>query len=203
MHKLLVAIIVCLGIHLCAFIPETTQVWTVNTTQSILTWEGKKTGGGHTGNIQLKSGQLIMLDDKIISGNFKIDINSITCADLQHAETNEKLITHLKSDDFFGVKQYPTAHFELLDISYGQSPAIPENMHTVKGSLTIKGITNNIEFPAMITFDADTMLAQGRIKIDRTQWEIRYGSGKFFDNLGDNIISDFFTLEFQIEAIKQ
>lgn len=203
MNKLLLATIVSLSIYFCAFIIDTTEVWTVNTTQSILTWEGKKTVGGHTGNIKLKTGEVMIKNDRIISGNFQIDMNSITCSDLQHTETNEKLINHLKSDDFFGVKQNPTADFIITEVLYAKSPAVPDDMHTVKGSLTIKGVTNNVEFPAMITFNGNELTAQGSIRVDRTLWGIKYGSGKFFDNLGDNIISDFFVLKFQVDAVKQ
>jgi len=161
----------------------------VNTSKSELKWTGKKVSGEHWGYINLKDGSILIEDNKIVSGEFNIDMTTITCKDLEDAEWNGKLVGHLKSDDFFSVDKFNVATLKIL-----KSSSFENGFTTIKGELTIKGITKPVSFKA-------TKIENGymaTITIDRTLYDVRYGSGKFFDNLGDNMISDDFVLDVKI-----
>jgi polyisoprenoid-binding protein YceI len=112
-------------------------------------------------------------------------MTSITVSD-----NNERLTGHLKSDDFFGVEKYPTARLVV-----NESSSFDKGSATVKGDLTIKGITNPIEFKAAYQKKDDGSWFFANIVVDRTKYNIRYGSGSFFDNLGDKTIYDEFKLK--------
>ena len=126
---------------------------------------------------------------KIVSGEFNIDMNSINCKDLTDESWNQKLVGHLKSDDFFGVAKFPTAKLVI-----NESQAFNKDEAVVTGKLTIKGITHPLTFTAKRNGNT----YESTITIDRSKYDIRYGSGKFFDNLGDNMIYDEFTLEVKL-----
>jgi polyisoprenoid-binding protein YceI len=124
-----------------------------------------------------------------------MDMTSITCEDLDNAEYNAKLVGHLKSDDFFSVANHPTAKLEITKVIPGENGQIQ-----VVGKLTIKGITNDIEFIVKESYSNGTYKATGSMKVNRTLYDIKYGSGSFFDGLGDKMIYDEFTLEFTVIA---
>ena len=146
--------------------------------KSSLQWTGKKVAGEHTGNIALKSGELSLQKGKISSGKFDIDMRSITCTDIKDAEYNKKLIGHLNSDDFFSVQKFPVASFLIKEAKTKDG-----KNYTIKGDLTIKGISNPIEFAAVIEKNKDLITATSFIKINRAKFDIRYGSGSFFQGL--------------------
>jgi polyisoprenoid-binding protein YceI len=158
---------------------------TADTTKTTLLWLGEKVTGQHTGTIKLQSGWLNWQDNKIISGEFNIDMNS-----LKESENNKMLMGHLKSDDFFGVAKYPIAKL----IITGSTP-FDKGTGVVRGTLTIKDITNPVEFKAAMQKKDDGSWFFANIIIDRTKYNIRYGSGSFFDNLGDKTIYDEFKLK--------
>lgn len=161
----------------------------VNTKTSTIEWLGKKIGGQHEGNILLKSGLLELKNEQISDGSFVIDMNSITCSDLEDPGYNQKLVGHLKSDDFFGVEKYPTANFVVT-----QSSKFSNGKATIMGNITIKGKTERISFEVDRAGNEYT----AKIDMDRSKFDIRYGSNSFFDNLGDKAIDDIFTLEIKL-----
>jgi polyisoprenoid-binding protein YceI len=165
----------------------------VDVSKSELKWNGKKVTGEHHGKINLKEGSLTLTEKSISAGKFVIDMNSITVEDLPAGEMNNKLTGHLKSDDFFGVATYGEA---ILEIN-SSSPFV-NGKATVKGKLTIKGITNPVEFDAILSGNVYTAV----VTVDRSLYNVRYGSGKFFDNLGDKTIYDNFTLEVKLVTQK-
>lgn len=152
-------------------------------------WEGKKVTGKHDGFIKLKSGMLQMKDGNITGGRFTIDMTTITNTDLENPSTNKKLVDHLKSDDFFGVEKYPTAQFIIT-----KAEPFENYRAEITGDITIKGITHPITFNVMQA--PNSYIAT--IVIDRSKFNVRYGSGSFFDNLGDNLIYDDFTLNVKL-----
>ena len=157
----------------------------INTDQSTIKWKGEKVLGEHHGTIKLQEGFLEMNGDALTGGKFVVDMTSITVTDLEGGSKG-KLEGHLKSDDFFGVKNHPTA---TLIVTSG-TPVM--NGFNVSGNITIKGITEPVTFDLMNNDDAT---ATAKLVIDRTKFGIRYGSGSFFDNLGDKTISDDFELD--------
>lgn len=160
----------------------------VDTSASTVKWVGKKVTGQHNGTIALKSGRLEMEGDQLVGGTFTIDMTTINCQDLS-GEGKGKLEGHLKSNDFFGVEKYPTATFVI-------NKAVPQGSDTYKivGNITIKDTSEEIQFPATLKEKDGKMVASADIEIDRTKFKIRYGSGSFFDNLGDKTIYDNFNL---------
>ncbi len=163
---------------------EHKEVKTINTQNSSVTWEGKKVTGKHTGLISISEGSLEFDHGKLTGGNIVIDMTSITCKDLP-ATPNKKLLRHLKSDDFFGVANFPTAELNITEVKKSDTG------YTVTGNLTIKGISKPVTFDTTVTKGKAT----AQIVIDRTDYDVKYGSGKFFDNLGDKTIYDDFTLD--------
>ncbi len=160
---------------------------------SVVKWEGKKVTGRHEGNIKLKSGDLLMNGKDIKGGEFVLDMASISDSDLKDAEYNKKLITHLSSEDFFNVVKYPTAVLKIKNAKSVEGLTGPT--YEITGDLTIKDKTNEVKFPAMVKIKDGKTTATANITIDRTKWEIKYGSGKFFAGLGDKVISDEFKLD--------
>lgn len=161
----------------------------VNTEKSVVSWKGYKVTGEHAGTIAVKNGELIFDNNKLTGGSFEIDMTTITCTDLE-GDWAKKLEGHLKSADFFGVENHPTAKFVITKI--GSRGA--ENQYKVTGDLTIKDITKEVRFNASVSKTEAT----AEIELDRTDFEVKYGSGSFFDNLGDKTIYDEFDLDVKL-----
>ena len=170
----------------------------VNTEISSVEWIGKKVTGQHEGLIQMKNSKYTFQNGTINSGTFLIDMQTIAVTDIDDQEQNEKLKNHFISKDFFSVKEHPTAKLQIV-----KSDQIGENKLNVSGDLTIKGITKRIEFETTLLIEDKKMVAIGQAHIDRTQYDIRYGSGSFIDNLGDKAIKDLFTIKFKVAALAE
>jgi polyisoprenoid-binding protein YceI len=170
--------------------------YVVNAGQSNLIWKAEKVTGKHDGTVRISNGEITINGGKLVSGSFVIDMTSIAVVDIKDANMNGKLLGHLKSDDFFSVDKHKTSTFVVTAVTAGSQAG----SYTVKGNLTIKGITKPIEFPAAIVVDGNTLRATATITVDRTQFDIRYGSKSFFEGIGDKAIYDNFTMELQMVA---
>ncbi len=171
----------------------------VDTLNSNVQWTGYKVTGQHNGVVNIKSGALTY-DEKgfFAGGSFEIDMASLKCLDLQ-GETAGKLEGHLKSDDFFGVAKYPTAKFVITKVVPRGKPG----EYKIIGNLTIKSTTKEIKFDALLQEAAGgKIVATGDIKIDRSDFDVRYGSGSFFEGLGDKTIYDEFDLKVKLTAVR-
>lgn len=177
-------------------------VYGVDTKTTTTTWLCKKVTGQHDGKITISKGSIINNHNTITGGTIEFDMNSITCSDLTDKGYNDKLIGHLKADDFFGVEKNPTAKFEITKVALTPS-LVAGNDYDVTGKLTIKGITNEITFPAKIKMDAKTMVVIAKINVNRTKFDIKYGSASFFESLGDKAIDDNFELNINLVAAMQ
>jgi polyisoprenoid-binding protein YceI len=171
------------------------QDFKVNTSQSAVKWNGKKVTGEHYGTIKLKSGDLKVANGQVTGGNFEMDMNSMVCEDLTNQDMNARLIGHLKSDDFFSVEKHGTSKFVLTNVK-----KVSGNEYEFTGNLTIKGITHPVTFKANTEVTGNQLKANGKITVDRTKYDIKFRSGKFFSDLGDNLIYDDFTLDFNLTA---
>jgi len=169
----------------------------VDKTKSKVTWIGRKVTGEHTGTVNIADGKLTSDGKNILGGSFDIDMNTITCTDLTDAEYNGKLIGHLKSDDFFSVAKFPKSTLAITKVT-----STGNGTYKINGNLTIKGITQPIEFPATITVSLTQVTAKAKILVDRTKYDIKYGSASFFDSLGDKAISNEFELNVDLVAKK-
>ena len=167
----------------------------VKTDESTVAWTGRKVTGQHNGSISIKDGTVSIQDGLLTGGTIIMDMTSITVLD-QEGGGKTKLEGHLKSDDFFGVEKYPTSSLVVTKaVSKG------EGQYAVTADLTIKGITHPINFDAVLKLGSDRATVTADLKIDRTLYDVRYGSGKFFDDLGDKTIDDIFELNVKIVAV--
>lgn len=164
-----------------------------NLETSKIEWKGYKVLGSHEGKIKLKEGKLIFDNNQLKGGHFVVDMNTISVDDLQGDYAN-KLVTHLKSDDFFGTEKYPlsTLNFTSAKVSKRQ-----KNSYDIVGDLTIKGKTLPVHFVLSVYGNK----VKANLKIDRTQYGIKYNSGSVFDNLGDKVIYDEFDIDVNINLL--
>ncbi|MFK7834231.1 MAG: YceI family protein [Winogradskyella sp.] len=182
-----------------AAVAEVTAVtYKVNTDKSMIEWKGFKPTGAHNGTIAIKDGSVKVMDGTLASGKFVIDMNSITVTDIPaEDEGNGKLKGHLTSADFFDVAVHPEAHFEVTGLETVEGKAM------LSGNLTMKGKTNNISIPVTTDMQGDMMMLNSEtFTIDRSKWDIKYGSKSFFDNLGDKFINDDMELKVSLTASK-
>lgn len=167
--------------------------YVVEVNASQMTWHASRVvGSDHSGLIQIKNGNLDVSEGNLMSGNFIIDMNTISSD-----EGLDNLVNHLKSEDFFDVSNYPEAFLEINNVAY------IDGAYQITADLGIKGNVSEITFPAQISNDGDKLLATAAFSIDRTIWDIRYGSGKFFEDLGDKTIKDEIDFTIQLEAQRQ
>lgn len=172
----------------------------VNTDESKVSWMGKKPTGEHKGYVKLSEGELIFDNAEVKGGSFVIDMSTITDLDLQDEGTRNKLITHLKSSDFFDIQKFPTAKFVITSVNKQKGTGTSlKTTHRVEGDLTIKGVTKKVSFDASINllngkFTANTP----PFTINRTEWGVNYQSKSVFSGLVDQFIYDDITLSIDL-----
>ena len=197
MKKLTLALSVLAIIALFAFTTAKQETYKVNTQKSNIEWTGKKVLGSHTGSIKISGGTVVTNGKAPVSGNFTIDMRSMTNKDLD-ADNGAKLMGHLKSDDFFGVDKYPTAQFMATKIT-----PVDGNTVNITGNLTLKGTTNVVTFPATYAVSGNMLTATAKgVAVDRTKYGIKFGSKSFFESIGDKAINDDFLLDISLVAEK-
>lgn len=160
---------------------------------STVNWTGKKVLGLHTGSINIANGFIEISDNYIVGGEIQIDMTSIVITDIEDKKTNQDFLAHLLNDDFFSVDKFKTATLTITG-----SGKIKTNKFKIDGNLTIKDISHPISFISSVEIFTDTLHSLGEVVIDRTLYNIRYGSGKFIENLGDKLIYDDFVLQFKL-----
>ncbi len=164
------------------------EVVPVNTQKSTVKWKGEKVTGFHEGIINIKSANLTFNNDELTGGEVTIDMSTINCTDLSGPYKN-KLEEHLNSNDFFNVSEYPISKLKITKCT-----KVNESMYNVVADLTIKNVTESIEFETELLNNIATV----DLNIDRTKFDIKYSSGSFFKNLGDKMIYDNFNLRVSI-----
>jgi len=169
----------------------------VNTEASTVKWTGSKITSSHEGDIKISSGKLVLEDGMLVGGEFVIDMTSMVCTDLKPNEGGDKLVKHLKADDFFGVENHPTSTLKITNVSH-----VSASNYLITADLTIKGITHPVDFNADVKINNEAYLATATLVFDRTKYGIEYNSGSFFDNLGDYLILDDITLELFLLSVK-
>lgn len=174
------------------------KVMTVSPDASTIEWHGEKVTGEHNGHVNVRQGNIVLdASGNIQSAYVQVDMRTITNEDLEDAETNAKLVGHLKSDDFFGVEKHPYAEIQIKNFKPGNEGGT----WMASGELTIKGKTHPVSIPFSMNQKGDKFTAEGSFTFDRAKYDIRYGSGSFFDNLGDKAIYDDVDVKFTIQAM--
>lgn len=166
--------------------------------QSEITWVGKKVSGEHDGTLGLKSASLEVEDRQITGGKFVFDMNQIENLDIESETYKKKLEDHLKSPDFFDTAKHPEGSFTIKRVK----GSIDDDKLTIIGDLTLKGITNPVMFDTDLHRMDGGYHAIGTTMIDRTKWDLKYNSGKFFSvtKLGDKLINDQIEVGIEIFA---
>jgi polyisoprenoid-binding protein YceI len=185
MKKMLGLIVCMLSVNAFATFTDLEKV-EINAAESKLVYVGKKVTGQHTGEVKLVKGHLNFKKDTLIAGEFEIDMSSITNTDITDKEFHEKFISHISSPDFFDVAQFKTAALKIKT-----AKKVKGDNYKVTADLTIKGQTKPVTFEATVTKEKAT----AKIVFDRTNYGIKFKSGKFDPGLGDKLIYDDVQLE--------
>ena len=173
----------------------------IDVEKSSLEWIGRNINNRHYGRIAIAAGELVLCRGCLAEGRIVMDMTSIANLDLEDAFWKDLLLRHLKSDDFFAVERYPVATFNLngWEPLPDATPGRPNGI--VTGTLTIKEVTRPVSFPAVVAPQEDgSIKAHAVLDIDRTLWNVSYGSGRFFERLGMHLVHDLISLELFIVA---
>lgn len=187
--------------------PETQLVlldgeYRVDTDQSIIEWIGRNPNTKHFGTVRISSGQ-IQIEKNNITGVVTMDMNSIENFNLKGDNLQPVLVSHLKSEDFFMVKLFPAAKFSINGGRLATKPHLSAPNYEINGTLDLRGVRADLSFTATITRSADDgWIAEAHFDIDRTRWNIIYGSTRFFENLGMHIVFDLISVQLKILAEK-
>ncbi|WP_290796400.1 YceI family protein [Flavihumibacter sp. UBA7668] len=168
-------------------------VFQLHTASCVINWTGKKILGLHTGTIQVQKGTIAFEQDQLNAATIEIDMRSILVTDMEEEKSRNEFSGHLKHVDFFDVANHPIADWKFVI-----AEEMGNNQYKLEGILTIKDISHPVEFIASIERFTDMVHVLGEIHVDRTRYNIRYGSGKYFNELGDKLIHDKFVLQFKL-----
>ncbi|MFN3803147.1 YceI family protein [Belliella pelovolcani] len=169
----------------------------ISKTESTVGWKAAKVTGEHWGKVKISSANLDYQNGRITSGSFEIDMTSITVEDIKDPNSNQRLVGHLKSDDFFSVEKFNKSSMTITEAKTSNGKD-----YEIKGNLIIKGISNPVTFPAQVTEEGNKIIATGKITFDRTKYDIKYRSGNYFENLADKLIYDEVTLDVKLVGMK-
>lgn len=168
---------------------------------SIVGWTGRNPKYAHHGKITAKSGSLEFQNKRLVAGKIVLDMTTIRDEDLADEILRSVLEAHLKSSDFFDVKKYGEASFEITEAEPISDALGGTPNYELKGNLSIKDVTRQIEFPAIIAPTGNGIInGQAHLEFDRTLWNVRYGSEKFFEKLGMHLVNDIVSLELFLVA---
>ena len=185
---------------------EAAASFKVNPAASNVMWEGYKPTGTHNGTVKVSEGSIQLKGDKIVAGKFVLDMNSINVLDLSgddkaYLESHLKGLEDKKADDFFNVNKYPTGSFEITKVA--DLPNDADGHQMVYGNLTLKDQTHQVGFKAKASVAGKAVtITAPKFNIDRTKWNIKYGSKSIFDNLGDKFINDEMGLSISLAGMK-
>lgn len=207
MLKFVLSILTALALSTPALAKDTkasAEVLKVNTSESEIQWTGRKVlvDSKHFGVVKLKSGEILLNKGTITGGQFEVDMTSIASTDMEGSPKKGDLEGHLKSADFFEVDKHPTAVFKIKSVKTLKASGEGQPTHEISGDFTLKGKTRPLTFPAAVKFAGDKAEATAKVTIDRTLWDVRYASDKFFKGLGDKVIANDIDLGLKITATK-
>lgn len=185
--------------------PQTTVLihdgkYTVNPAISQLEWAGRNPNARHFGTVDIAKGIIESVDGKI-TGMIEIDMTSIHNVNLEGDELQSVLEAHLSSDDFFFTKMFPKAVFNFEEVKPIEPGWVTTPNFHVRGELTLRGVSAALEFDTTVTnLDDGSLALEAHFDIDRTRWNVIYGSTRFFEHLGMHKVFDLISLQLQIIA---
>jgi len=164
-------------------------LYALDTESSSLEWSAERiVGGSHEGKVLITKGEITAADGGISAGSFTVNMSTIS----ESAE-NQQFLSHIRSDDFFSVEEFPASEFTITTVEKSGS------QFTVRGDLTIKGKTNSVSFPASVSVQNGNLRVTANFSIDRTLWGVNFGSGTVFQQIGDKAIRD--EIEFRLSLL--
>ncbi len=171
--------------------------YVLDASKTSATWEGKKVILANwidRGTIKISSAEVSVVGGEISKGRIEVDMNSISASQTGSGSGTDRLNGHLKSDDFFNAEKYPKAVFDLDRLDKGET----DGTFVIKGRLTIRDVTKPIDIPVNIKQEGSALMVTGKATVDRTVYGVKFGSTKFFSDLGDNVVGDTFSLDFNL-----
>lgn len=185
-------------------VPVEDRTYAISVEESVVEWTGRSLGGKHQGTVTLlPGGTITTADGRATAGSFGVDMTSINDTDLTDSALRQMLHHHLASDDFFDVDKYPRASFFLEGAEAIVNAAPSEPNHVIHGRFTLKGVEKPLSFKAQVGRSPagdGGLVARANFDLDRTGWNVLYGSGKFYEKLGRHLVSDLITLDLKIVA---
>ncbi|RYD26842.1 MAG: sulfurtransferase [Verrucomicrobiaceae bacterium] len=186
-----------------AAVPLLDGTFTLDLEQSLIRWTGNNLLNHHEGTVRFSAGEITLEQGRLAGAGFTVDLRSLACTDLTDASLNAKLIQHLMDADFFQTAQWPEAVFtaESATPIPEATPGMPS--HRIDGKFTLRGQTHDLSLTAAVgSLDGQTLGAQAEVHFDRTRWGALYGSGKFFDRLGQHLVNDLVRIHVKMVAVK-
>jgi rhodanese-related sulfurtransferase len=179
-------------------LPSLDGDYQLDTGASVVGWSGRNQNNKHFGTLLLKSGHLLV-QGRSLTGELVVDMDAMKNINLAGDDLQPVLIAHLKSDDFFFTGLFPTATFVIDQGEIADVPYVTCANTTLKGSLNLRGITKDLDFPATITPREDGCLGlEAHFDLDRIRWNIIYGSSRFFEHLGMHTVFDQISIELRL-----
>lgn len=167
----------------------------VDNQKSMVEWKAYKMGGRHYGTVNIKEGSVELSDGVLTGGQFTMDMTSILVTDITGGGKTS-LEEHLKSDHFFNIEEFNTADLKITAVDFKGN-----GRYEIVADITIKEITQTVNFEATGYSQKGKFSAAATIKLDRSKFNVRYGSSSFFDNLGDKVIYDDFDIMVNIVTL--
>lgn len=182
--------------------PPLSGAFRIDIEKSVIKWTGANLSNSHTGTLRFADGVFELRQGQLEDAKFQIDMKSLACDDIKDAQTNQMLIQHLTSDDFFDVAKYPTARFQLTTAKTLPGIAGSPN-YEMGGRLALKGVTDQVTFLAVVgQSEPNAIAGQAHLEFDRTRWDVQYGSERFFAFLGKHMVNDLVHLHLIIIATR-
>jgi polyisoprenoid-binding protein YceI/rhodanese-related sulfurtransferase len=176
------------------------RLYRVDTDESLIEWAGRNPNTRHFGTLKLSEG-IISVHDGSITGSFTLDMRSIVNNSLAGDPLRAVLEAHLASDDFFFVERFPTATFRIRSARVTDEPTLSFPNIEVMGELELRGLKQDIELAATLNnLEDGAIVAEAHFDIDRTRWDIIYGSSRFFEHLGIHLVFDLISIQLHIVA---
>lgn len=181
--------------------PKATTVFNVDAAASTFKWHATKVTGQHYGVAKFSKGTISVEGKALKGADITVDMNTIDATDLT-GEYHDKLVGHLKGDDFFAVDKFGAAVIKVKSVTAIKPSKTSANNYNIVADLTIKGITQEITFPALVVISDKQVVVNADFMVNRAKFDIRYGSSSFFSDLGDRAIADEFNVKVRVVAAK-
>jgi polyisoprenoid-binding protein YceI len=175
--------------------------FTLDVGRSVIGWVGRNPGGSHDGTLRFRSGRVAVKGGHVASGSFEVDMGSIEVSDLS-GEMSDLLKRHLESEDFFAADRHPVARFDLTRMTPIPEATAGSPNYEAEGKLTIRGVTQPVVFPATAAArDGSELTLEAHFDLDRTRWQVNYGSGKLYASLGMHLVNDHISLQIRAQLV--